>query len=306
MSHKSHQLGIRRARRWRLIIAALSLASFFLSSARDGLSDELRFAVTDIVGLEELQTEYGGFQKALSAVTGIELRFFPVNNRTAAVEAMKSKRIDVVLTGPAEYIIFRSRTNAYPIVGFSRPDYFSALVTMANNGINTVKDLKGKKVAFGDVGSTTKHLGPMQLLKDGGVDPLKDIQAQHVSTKIGWEALKRGDVAAFGMTYGNYLSLREKDNLEPGAYRVIARGADMPNDPMVAAPHVDKQAIEKLKSAFQNHSQELVKAILTGKDTQKYRGMKFITRIDDRDYNVVRSMYSTIGHKQFAQFLGDN
>jgi phosphonate transport system substrate-binding protein len=177
---------------------------------------------------------------------------------------------------------------------------------MANNGINTVKDLKGKKVAFGDVGSTTKHLGPMQLLKDGGVDPLKDIQAQHVSTKIGWEALKRGDVAAFGMTYGNYLSLREKDNLEPGAYRVIARGADMPNDPMVAAPHVDKQAIEKLKSAFQNHSQELVKAILTGKDTQKYRGMKFITRIDDRDYNVVRSMYSTIGHKQFAQFLGDN
>jgi phosphonate transport system substrate-binding protein len=146
----------------------------------------------------------------------------------------------------------------------------------------------------------------MQLLKDGGVDPLKDIQAQHVSTKLGWEALKRGDIAAFGMTYGNYLSLREKDNLEPGAYKVIARGADMPNDPMVAGPHVDKQAIEKLKSAFQNHSQELIKAILTGNDTQKYRGMKFITRIDDRDYNVVRSMYSTIGHKQFAQFVGDN
>jgi phosphonate transport system substrate-binding protein len=146
----------------------------------------------------------------------------------------------------------------------------------------------------------------MQLLKDGGVDPLKDIQAQHVSTKVGWEALKRGDVAAFGMTYSNYLSIRENDNLEPGAYRVIARGADMPNDPMVAGPHVDKQLIEKLRSAFQNHSQDLIKAILTGKDTQKYRGMKFITRIDDRDYNVVRSMYSTIGHKQFAQFVGGN
>jgi phosphonate transport system substrate-binding protein len=219
---------------------------------------------------------------------------------------MKSKRIDVVLTGPAEYVIFRSRTKAYPIVGFSRPDYFSVIVTMANNRINTVKDLKGKKMAFGDVGSTTKHLGPMQLLKDGGIDPLKDIQAQHVSTKVGWEALKRGDVAAFGMTNHNYLALREKDNLEPGAYRVIARGADMPNDPMVAGPHVDKHVIEKLKAAFQNHSDELIKAILTGKDTQKYRGMKFITRIDDHDYDVVRSMYVTIGHKQFAQFLGDN
>jgi phosphonate transport system substrate-binding protein len=289
-----------------LIVAAVGLSSVFLLSARERLSEELRFAVTDIVGLEELQTEYGGFQKALSAVSGIELRFFPVNNRTAAVESMKSKRIDVVLTGPAEYIIFRSRTSAYPIVGFSRPDYFSALVTMANNGINTVRDLKGKRVACGDVGSTSKHLGPMQLLKDGGVDPLKDIQAQHVGTKVGWEALKRGDVAAFGMTYGNYLSLREKDNLEPGAYRVIARGADLPNDPLVAGPHVDKQIIEKPKSAFQSRSQELIKALLTGNDTQKYRGMKFITRIDDRDYDVVRSMYGTIGHKQFAQFVGSD
>jgi len=289
-----------------LIVAAVGLSSGFLLSAREGLSEELRFAVTDIVGLEELQTEYGGFQKALSAVSGIELRFFPVNNRTAAVESMKSKRIDVVLTGPAEYIIFRSRTSAYPIVGFSRPDYFSALVTMANNGINTVRDLKGKRVACGDVGSTSKHLGPMQLLKDGGLDPLKDIQAQHVGTKVGWEALKRGDVAAFGMTYGNYLSLREKDNLEPGAYRVIARGADLPNDPLVAGPHVDKQIIEKLKSAFQSRSQELIKALVTGNDTQKYRGMKFITRIDDHDYDVVRSMYGTIGHKQFAQFVGSD
>ena len=124
MSHKSHQLGSCSATSWRLIVVALSISSIFLLLAREGRSEELRFAVTDIVGLEELQTEYGGFQKALSGFSGIELRFFPVNNRTAAVESMKSKRIDVVLTGPAEYIIFRSRTKAYPIVGFSRPDYF--------------------------------------------------------------------------------------------------------------------------------------------------------------------------------------
>jgi phosphonate transport system substrate-binding protein len=50
----------------------------------------------------------------------------------------------------------------------------------------------------------------------------------------------------------------------------------------------------------------LVAAILTGKDTQKYKGMKFITRIDDRDYDSVRAMYRTIGHKQFAAFVGGN
>jgi phosphonate transport system substrate-binding protein len=291
-------------RRW--LIGALVLLWTSSFAILDSHAQELRLAVTDIVGLEELQTEYGAFQKAISELSGVELRFFPVTNRTAAVEALKSQKLDVVLTGPAEYIIFRSRTNAYPIVGFSRPDYFSALISMADNRVNSVKELKNKKVAFGDVGSTSKHLGPMQLLKDAGLDPLKDIQPQHVGTNIGWEALKRGDVAAFGMTYSNYLSLRDKDKLDPAAFRVIARGPDLPNDPLVAGSHADKKAIEKIKTVFQNHSQELIGAILKGKDTQKYKGMKFITRIDDRDYDMIRAMYQTIGHKQFGAFVGGN
>jgi phosphonate transport system substrate-binding protein len=287
-----------------IAVAGLFLALF--SPLGESRAQELRLAVTDIVGLEELQTEYGAFQKMLSEYAGVDMRFFPVTNRTAAVESLKSHKIDIVLTGPAEYVIFRSRTQAYPVVGFSRPDYFSALVSMADNRLGSVKDLKGKKLAFGDVGSTSKHLGPMQLLRDGGLDPLKDIKAQHVSTNIGWEALKRGDVTAFGMTYSNYLSLRDKDKQEPGAFRVIARGGDLPNDLLLAGVHVDKKVIEKFKGAFQSHSRELIAAILTGKDTQKYKGMKFITRIDDRDYDSVRAMYRTIGHKQFGAFVGDN
>jgi phosphonate transport system substrate-binding protein len=177
---------------------------------------------------------------------------------------------------------------------------------MSDNGIASVRDLRGKKVAFGDVGSTSKHLGPMQLLKDGGLNPLNDIQAQHVSTQVGWEALKRGDVAAFGMTYSNYLTLRDKDKHEPGALKVIARGPDLPNDLLLGGAHIDKKTIDGIRSAFQKQPRELIAAILTGKDTQKYKGMKFITRIDDRDYDSVRSMYLTIGHKQFATFVRGN
>ena len=290
----------------RFILTALGLFCALLYSCGESRAQELRFAVTDIVGLEELQTEYGAFQKVLNEVSEVALRFFPVTNRTAAVESLKSQKLDLVLTGPAEYVIFRSRTNAYPLVGLSRPDYFSALITMTDRNIGSVKDLKGKKVAFGDVGSTSKHLGPMQILKDGGLDPLKDIQARHVSTNVGWEALKRGDVAAFGMTNSNYLALRDKDSHEPGAFKVIARGPDLPNDLVLAGAHVEKKLAERIRPAFQSHARELIAAILTGKDTQKYKGMKFITRIEDRDYDTVRSMYLTIGHKQFAAFVGGN
>ena len=101
--------------------------------------------------------------------------------------------------------------------------------------------------------------------------------------------------------------LRDKEKrLEPAAFRVIARGPDLPNDPLLAGAHVDKKLVESVRQAFLNRSQELIQAILTGKDTQKYKGMKFLTRIEDRDYDYVRVMYATIGHTQYAQFVGGN
>ena len=63
---------------------------------------EIKFGVTDITGLESLQTEYGDFVKALEEVTGDKIKFFPVNSRTAAVEALANAHVDYILTGPAQ------------------------------------------------------------------------------------------------------------------------------------------------------------------------------------------------------------
>lgn len=268
--------------------------------------DKIVFAVTDLEGLEELQREFGEFKRVLSEKTGYEFEFCPVPNRTAGVEALASKKIDFVLTGPAEYVVFRKRTDAYPVVGFSRPDYFSGIIVLADSGINTVTDLKGKKVAFGDVGSTSNHLAPMQALADYGIDPGRDINALHVDKNIAWEGLKRGDIAAIGMNMGKFNLLRSKEKtLEPGAFRVVARGPDLPNDVLLVGTHVDKAIVEKVRQAFTDHSRVLVEAILVGPDNEKYKGMKFLPDIKDSDYNYVRSMYTTIGYPTYAQFVGD-
>jgi phosphonate transport system substrate-binding protein len=47
--------------------------------------ESVRLAVTDIVGLEELQREFGACRGLLSEATGFDVEFFPVSNRTAAV-----------------------------------------------------------------------------------------------------------------------------------------------------------------------------------------------------------------------------
>ena len=262
----------------------------------------IRIAITDLEGLEQLQREYGSFRDLLSKKTGLTIKFFPVASRTAAVEAMRSKKIDFALSGPAEYVIFRVRTKAEPVVGFSRPDYFSPIIVMADSGITKVKDLKGKKVALGPIGSTSKHLAPMQIIKDNGIDPLKDIKVIHTSVKLGWEALKRGDVAAFGTTNDKFLTLRSKEKkFEPGAFRVIARGPDLPNDVLLVRPGIDKKIIEKLRHAFTTYSKELVAEIIKGEDNKKFIGMKFLTGVKDSDYDYVRKMFGTIGNLQFSK-----
>ena len=283
-------------------IVFLALAAGIAGPAQ--AQNELRFAVTDVVGLETLQREWGPFQSALESRSGLKIAFFAVNNRTAAVEAMRAKRVDLVFTGPAEYVVFRSRTGAVPVIALQRVDYYPNVVVRADSGISEVSALKGKKVAFGSIGSTSRHLGPMQLLADLGLNPRSDIQATHVKTNIGYEALKRGDVAAMGMNYTDFQKLRERDPATP--YFVLARGRDLPLDLILAGPHVDRSVVEKLRKAIAENTGEMTKAIIApGGENDKFKGMVWVPTVRDEDYNYVRKMYATIGQTQLSQFVGD-
>lgn len=82
-------------------------------------------AVTDLVGLEELQREFGPFKAELEKATGYRIEFLPVTNRTAALEALRFKKVDFVLAGPAEYVVMEKRAQADVVVGLYRPDYFT-------------------------------------------------------------------------------------------------------------------------------------------------------------------------------------
>ena len=162
-------------------------------------------------------------------------------------------------------------------------------------------------MAFGDVGSTSNHLAPMQLLADCGLDPLKDIQSVHIGDrhrKQAWLRLKSGEVAAIGMNYSWLESFRagEKE-LAPGAFRIIARGPDLPNDVLMGGAHLDLALVAAIQKALVENEKKLVEAILKGRYNNKYRGMKIITTVRDSDYNYVRKMYRTIGYPTFSVFI---
>lgn len=72
--------------------------------------------------------------------------------------------VDFVVSGPAEYVVINKLTNATPLVGLGRPDDHCVIIVRADSGINIPADLVGRSVAFGDIGSTSNLLCPMQVL----------------------------------------------------------------------------------------------------------------------------------------------
>jgi len=285
------------------LLLASALAAISVTAA---IAETWSIAVTDIEGMERLQAEWGPFKAALEAATGETFEFFPVSSRTASAEALRGETIDFVITGPAEYIIINTLTKATPLIGFGRPDYRCAIIVRADAGIDSMDDLKGKKIAFGDIGSTSNMLCPMQLMADYGVNPVSDIEVVHTARNIAHEALKAGDVAAIGINEGSWIaSARDKDTTVPyGFFKVLARSGDLPNDMLLAGAHVPAEVQALVRDSIINNKAAIITAITSHEENDKYVGMDLVT-IEDASYDIVRSMYTTAGYPQFDKFLGE-
>lgn len=288
--------------KFKSVLLGLGLAA---ASAVSTFADTWKLAVTDVEGMERLQLEWGPFKDAMEAATGDSFEFFAVNSRTAAAEALRGKTVDFVVSGPAEYVVINKLTDATALIGLGRPDYHCAIVVRADSGINVPADLKGKKVAFGDIGSTSNMLCPMQVLADHGVDPVNDINKIHTSRNIAHEALKAGDVDALGSNAGSWLRVRNnEDDLPYGFFKMIARSGDLPNDMIMVGAHVPSEKAQAVKAAILDNKADIIAGILAHEENDKYSGMDLVS-IEDSAYDYVRSMYSNAGYPQFDNFIGD-
>ncbi len=284
------------------LLVGLGLAA---ATAFGAAAEDWKIAVTDVEGMERLQVEWGPFKEALETVTGETFEFFPVNSRTAAAEALRGETVDFVVSGPAEYVVINKLTDATPLIGLGRPDYHCAIIVRADSGINVPADLKGKKVAFGDIGSTSNMLCPMQVLADHGIDPVNDIEKTHTSRNIAHEALKAGDVDAIGSNANSWLNVRNKEtDLPYGFFKMIARSGDLPNDMIMVGAHVPQDAAMKVRDAILENKDQIIAGIVAHEENDKYVGMDLVA-IEDSAYDYVRSMYSNAGFPQFDNFIGE-
>lgn len=285
-----------------LVIAA-SIALAGLSSLSAHAADKIRFAVTDIDGMEALQRDMGPFKEAFEKASGLEVEFFPVSGRTVAVEAMAADQIDFVLTGPAEYVVFNARLKSQPVVTWNRPDYYPQVVVLDSSPIKNAAELKNVKVSFGEIGSTSQHLGPATLLKEAGLTYGNDYEPVFLKLNVAVEAMLKGDIAAIGMNRTHLERITKK--FPEQKFRVLVKGAELPNDVLLASATVKPEIVDQVRKTFAEHSSDLLAAVTSAEENAKYVGGSFDAKVTDKDYDVVRAMFTNVGVSEFTQFMGE-
>lgn len=284
------------------ILKAGVMAAALLAGAGSAVAqDTIRFAVTDIDGLEALQQEMGPFKDAFEKASGLSVEFFPVSGRTVAVEAMAADQVDFVLTGPAEYVVFNARLNAQPVVTWNRPGYYSNIVVLDGSPVQAAADLKGTKISFGEIGSTSQHLSPATILAEAGLAYGSDYEPVFLKRNVAVEALISGEIAAVGLNRTHIESITEK--FPDQKFRVLLKGPDLPNDVLLAAATVKPEVVDAVRKAFTEHSAEILAAITSVEANDKYIGGSFTANVTDADYNPVRKMFENVGVTEFSKFL---
>ena len=261
---------------------ATSLLAIGLAAATPSAAQEtVRFAVTDIDGMEALQREMGPFKDAFEAASGLKVEFFPVSGRTVAVEAMAADQVDFVLTGPAEYVVFNARLDAQPVVTWVRPDYYSTVVVLDDSAINAPTDLKGKKISFGEIGSTSQHLGPVDLLAKAGLTYAVDYEPVFLNRNVAVEALIAGDIAGIGLNRTHIDSIIKK--FPDQEFRVLVKGPQLPDDILLASAKVSPEVIDIVRKTFTDNGADILAALTSTEENAKYVGGSFNPMVTNAD-----------------------
>lgn len=125
------------------------------------------------------------------------------------------------------------------------PSYRSAVIVRADSPIRSLRDLRGKSMAFGSSHSTSGNLIPRYLLWDNGIK-IKDLGR--------WSNLKHHDAVAKAVLKGQFDAGAVKDVVAEKylshGLRVLAWSDPIPSVPLVVRKDAPKELVTSLKNAL--------------------------------------------------------
>lgn len=134
--------------------------------------DMLRISVLPDQSPSELRERFTPLLDYLSQEAGIAYEFVAVNDYADLLERFHRNELDLVRFGGFSFVKARLRDGARALVMRDVDARFtSVFVVRGDSEASSIRDFKGKVLAFGSRMSTSGHLMPRHFLVQQGIDP---------------------------------------------------------------------------------------------------------------------------------------
>lgn len=111
--------------------------------------------------------------------TNFHFKNIMASSYIAVVESLGMGDTHIAWLPPMAYVLAHKRNGArviLKVVREGKATYYGFICVRKDSGINTLKDLKGKRFAFVEPASASGHLYPRALFLENGIDPDKDFK----------------------------------------------------------------------------------------------------------------------------------
>jgi phosphonate transport system substrate-binding protein len=217
-------------------------------------SNPIKMAIVPFVESGRLVKGMQLLSDELKKETGLTYTGDVPTSYAAVVEAMCADRVDIGWVSPLAYILAREKCGAdMTLVSVTRvgTQYWGVVVTRADSPIQKIEDLKGKRFAWVDPGSTSGYLFPRMILADHNMKP-DDLGQQTFGgghDKVGL-AILNGQVDAGAMGKD---SIPRLNSIYPNAekeLRIVEESPAIPNDGVAFRKGLPADIIKKTREAL--------------------------------------------------------
>lgn len=212
--------------------------------------------------------------KDLGKVINMEVKEIQASDYTAIIEALRTGKADMAYMGALAVAMGAERAGVTPIV-MKAPNgdkaqavYHSVFVTQKNNSeINSIKDFKGKTIAFVDPDSTSGNLVPTSEIMKAFPDLHLTNEKIHTNGEFfeavsfsgkhqaGLQAVIKGDVDIVPISDQIMESEFKNGNADENAVKVVHSSAAIPAEAMVVSKTVNedlKKTLTKFLVEYNN------------------------------------------------------
>ncbi|NWG87803.1 MAG: phosphate/phosphite/phosphonate ABC transporter substrate-binding protein [Hydrogenophilaceae bacterium] len=246
----------------------------------------LILAVHPYLPAKEIQQRFAPLAAYLGQTLGKPVEVRIGGSYDEHIEAIGRDRVDIAFMGPASYVRMLDQYGSKPLLGRfevnHQPHLYGVIAVRQDSPLRALKQLKGKRFAFGDPESTMSHIVPHAMLKDAGV-PLSAL-AEHRflgSHKNVALAVLAGDFDAGAMKQEVFAEFAAK------GLRALATTPPTPDHLFIARANLPAQEIEHLRRALlQIKDRPDAEAILE----PLHNGLNALIPASEKDYAPLRRM----------------